>query len=283
MRGRLQAMTVASTLALLSLLIPPVNIVSLAAMALVTLRRGAYEGLIVLGSSTFFSAILGYVLIGHYQFTLSYLLVLWFPVWLISLVLREGRHLSWAIEIAILLGMIGVVGFYSYKPDIATLWKEMLSAMLSDEAPLEAPQMIEVMSHYMTGIVAGGSVISLLLGLFLGRWWQALLYNPCGFSAEFLALQSQRSIALLSVLLVVFAASSSDLSAEIAWNLSILAFVMYSIIGTATLHSLLASRQQARYTLYVLYVTLFLIPHVVFVVALLGLLDPWLNLRKKTL
>ena len=45
MRGRLQAMIVASTLALLSLIIPPVSVVSSATVALVTLRRGAVEGL----------------------------------------------------------------------------------------------------------------------------------------------------------------------------------------------------------------------------------------------
>ena len=92
MRGRLQAMMVASSLALLSLMMPPVSIVSSASVALVTLRLGASEGLYVLLCSSVAAGVLGLVLLGNYQFALAYAAVLWFPVWLISIVLREGRH-----------------------------------------------------------------------------------------------------------------------------------------------------------------------------------------------
>lgn len=282
MRGRMQAMTVASTLVLLSLIIPPINVVSSASVALVTLRRGAYEGLIILACSVLVSAVLGYVFIGSYQFTVVYSLVLWLPVWLISIVLREGRHLSLAIEIAALLGILGVLGFYGYQSEVAVFWKEVLSALLTADAPIDAQRMLEIMSHYMTGIVAAGSVGSLLLGLFLGRWWQAMLYNVGGFRLEFLSLQSQTSVALVSATIVVFALASTGLLSEIAWNISILILLLYSFIGTATLHSYFANTKQARFIIYLFYVTLFLIPHAIVLVALVGLTDPWLNLRKKT-
>ena len=109
MRGRMQAMIVASSLALLSLMMPPVSVVSSATVALVTLRRGGFEGLYVLVCSSLAAGILGFLATGNYQFALLYVMVLWLPVWLISIVLREGQHLSLAVEIAILLGIIGVV------------------------------------------------------------------------------------------------------------------------------------------------------------------------------
>ena len=112
MRGRMQAMMVASSLAVLSLLLPPVSIVSSASVALVTLRRGANEGLYVLICACLSAAVLGFFLFGSFQFALLYGLVLWLPIWLISIVLREGKHLSVAIEIAVLLGILGVIGFY---------------------------------------------------------------------------------------------------------------------------------------------------------------------------
>ena len=53
----MQAMLVASSLALLSLMMPPVSVVSSATVALVTLRRGAYEGLYVSGCSSLAAAL----------------------------------------------------------------------------------------------------------------------------------------------------------------------------------------------------------------------------------
>ena len=182
MRGRMQAMIVASTLALLSLMMPPVSVVSSASVALVTLRRGAFEGLYVVVCSSVAAGLLGFFLLGNYQFALLYGMVLWVPVWLISIILREGRHLSLAVEIAVLIGVLGVVGFYLYDTESATMWKSILSQMVPANAPVEDVQRtVNVLSHYMTGVVAAGTVFGLLFGLFLGRWWQSVLYNPGGF------------------------------------------------------------------------------------------------------
>ncbi|MGZ8189233.1 MAG: hypothetical protein ACXWTN_10775, partial [Methylosarcina sp.] len=110
-------MIVASTFALLSLKFPPISVLSSAAVALVTLRRGASEGFYVLISSGIAAGLLGFFVIGNYQFALLYGMVLWLPVWLISIVLREGRHLSLAVEIAILIGVVGVVGYYLFNDE----------------------------------------------------------------------------------------------------------------------------------------------------------------------
>ena len=58
MKGRMQAMTVAAALALLSLVFPPASIVRSASVALVTLRRGATEGLYVLVCACIAAAVL---------------------------------------------------------------------------------------------------------------------------------------------------------------------------------------------------------------------------------
>ncbi len=283
MRGRMQAMIVASTLALVSLVMPPVSIVSSASVALVTLRRGAIEGLIVLTCSTAVAGVLGFFLLGNYQFVLLYGMVLWVPVWLISIILREGRYLSLAIEIAVLLGILGVIGFYLYKADeVATIWKNILSQMVPPNAPVEDIQhTLTVLSHYMTGIIAAASVFGLLFGLFLGRWWQALLYNPGGFRQEFLSLNTHSRLAIGSIVVVAVALLSSGVISEISWNITILLFVLYTFIGTAVLHTVFASMKMGRFIVPMFYVTLFLIPHAMLPVALVGLSDTWMNLRNK--
>ncbi len=76
MRGRIQAMIVASTLALLSLMMPPVSVVSSATIALVTLRRGGYEGLTILGCSSVAVGLLGFLILGNFQFALLYVILI---------------------------------------------------------------------------------------------------------------------------------------------------------------------------------------------------------------
>lgn len=282
MRGRMQAMIVASSLALLSLIMPPVSVVSSATVALVTLRRGAFEGLYVLACSSVAAGLLGFLAIGNYQFALLYVMVLWLPVWLISIVLREGRHLSLAVEIAILIGVLGVMGFYLFTSEPAAMWKAVLSQMVPADAPVvDIQRTIDTLAHYMTGIVAAGSVFGLLFGLFLGRWWQANLYNPGGFKQEFLALDTKPRLSIGSVAVVAIALASPGMISEIAWNISILLFVLYTVTGTAVLHTVFAGKKLGRFMVPMLYITLFLIPHAMLLVALVGLSDPWLNLRNK--
>jgi len=278
-------MIVASSLALLSLMMPPVSVVSSATVALVTLRLGAFEGLYVLLCSSVAAGVLGLILLGNYQFALAYAVVLWLPVWLISIVLREGRHLSLAVEIAVLLGVVSVIGYYLYNPESAVMWKAMLLQMMPADAPApveELSRTIDLMSHYMTGVVAAGTVFSLLFGLFLGRWWQANLYNPGGFKQEYLSLSTQPRLAIGSIAVIALAALSSGTISEVSWNAAILVFVLYTVIGTAVLHTLFAATKLARYTVPMFYITLFLIPHALLPVALVGLVDAWLNLRKKS-
>ena len=278
----MQAMLVASSLALLSLMMPPVSVVSSATVALVTLRRGAYEGLYVLGCSSLAAALLGFLALGNFQFALLYVMVLWLPVWLISIILREGQHLSLAVEIAVLIGIVCVIGFYLYAPDPVALWKAVLSQMIPADVPVaDIQRTIDILVHYMTGVIAAGSVFGLLFGLFLGRWWQANLYNPGGFRQEFLSLSTKPRISIGAIVVLIIAVTSPVGTSEIAWNVCILLFVLFTVIGVAVLHYAFSMMKLGLYMVPMFYITLFLIPHAMLIVGLVGLSDPWLNLRKK--
>jgi len=282
MRGRVYAISVATALALVSLLLPPVSILSTGAVALVTLRLGAYEGLWVLACSSLIAGLLGYLFSGSFQFTLYYALMLWLPVWVIGIVLRQGRQLSLAIEIAVLIGVAGVLGYYLYNPDAATMWQSLLKLMLPQaDAPIDAEEKIAIIARYMTGVASAGTITSLIFGLFLGRWWQALLYNPGGFKQEFLGLASRSAVTVVSIATLLLAVVSQGIVSEMAWNAVIVLFVLYALIGSAIMHTVFAAMKLARYAVPMFYITLFLIPHAILPVALIGLSDAWLNLRKK--
>jgi hypothetical protein len=282
MRGRLEAILLAATLAMLSLLLTPLSIFSSGAVALVTLRKGAYEGLIILASSSLAAALLSTLIQVPYTFILLYVLVLWLPVWLIAIVLREGRHISLAVEIAVLLGIVGVIVYYFYTDDPATLWRQVMPRMVPANAPVEsAKKMIDQMAPYMTGVAAAGGVFGMLLGLFLGRWWQALLYNPGGFSQEFLTLKAEPRLAMISLGIVAVAMIASGTVSQIGWNITILMLVMYTFIGTAVLHTVFSKMKIGQFAVPMFYITLFLIPYSLLPVALVGFSDTWLDIRKK--
>ncbi|MGR9106256.1 MAG: hypothetical protein ACU843_04920 [Gammaproteobacteria bacterium] len=287
MRGRMQAVVVAVVFVLLSLLLPPLNMVSAAAIALVTLRRGYREGFVTMFGSSVAVGILGQILFGSPEFVIAYAAGFWLPVWLFSILLRESGRLGLTLDVAIVLGFLVIIGIYLYAEDPASLWQERLQLvtqpLLKNPPTGIEPDDIEIgiqtISHYMTGILVAGSVISLISAMLLGRWWQALLFNPGGFRKEFLNVRSHTAIAYLALLAFGLAWLGGALIAEAMKNVGILVFFFYLIFGIAVLHGWICTTTISRWLLPLAYTLMLLVPHVLLPVALLGLTDPWANWR----
>ena len=292
MKGRMQAIMLASSLALVSLVMHPlikpfVIIVSFATIALVTLRKGTLEGLYILLYSTAATAILGALLVGQIEFLILMIiscLMMWLPIWLVAIVLRETRQLPLAIEVAVFVAASGVAGFYFYAAEPAITWQQAfapLLQMLPEDAPVkEMRDWINLFSHYMTGVFAASTLFAVLFSLFLARWWQSVLYNPGGFKQEFMFLRTGSRLAIASIIIMVTATVASGQLSELAWNITILLFVLYLFIGTSVLHTVFSTMKQSKYLVPMFYITMFFVPHVMLPVALVGLCDAWLNLRK---
>lgn len=292
MRGRMQAIIAASTLALLSLLFPPFSVIlfgimSIAAVGLVTLRKGAFEGGLVLIASTAAAAVLGGLAIGNYPLVIGYGMGLWVPVFLIATLLRMGGRLSLSLEVATLLGMLGVAGFYIIHDAPAAVWlenmKHMLEPMLEAAPPeidrAEIERRLETVSHYMTGSAAAVAVAVWTMGLVLARWWQSLLYNPGGFRDEYLALRIGSKAAYGCLVFIVLGVTGA--LPELSWNILQPAGVLYLMAGTAVCHCLLSVARGKRFLLPAMYILMFFIPYVQLLVALVGFSDTWLDLRRR--
>lgn len=284
MRGRLQAMVAASILAMLSLILPPLTVLGSGAVALVTLRKGAREGLNILACSSI-GAVIGAILANvPVPFLVNYTLI---PcmAWSVAIILRESQHLSLAVEAAIVIGIACMVGIYAFITDPAVMWKEAMVKMVPDNAPIvDAQHMIDAMAPDMTGIATIGGVFSVLLSLLLARWWQAALYNPGGFRKEFLALKIQPKLAMVNLAIIALAFVSSGTWPQESRIIINLMVVLYVFVGIAVLHTIISDMKMAQYALPMFYIALFmLMPRSVFLVALLGLSDTWLDVRKRTL
>jgi len=289
MQGGRQATVVVATMAILSLLMPPLVIISAAAVCLVTLRNGYTDGLRVLIGATVATALIGYIVLGTSVVAFSYLLMMWLPAFLVSLVLRETGQLNIALECLVVLGMVVVVGVYLTIDNPAQIWmvgiQDALTA-LSEQQPLpvsddELKVGVELWSHYITGLVVAGTLISLLMSLLLGRWWQGLLFNAGGFDEEFrhFRLLPRDGFAFVILLAIAFLLDGGP--AELVWNLDIQLLLLFLIVGISVVHVVIKSKSSSRYLLFSFYVMVFFVPHLILPLIMIGLSDVWMNWRQR--
>lgn len=287
MKGRFQAMTAAMVLALLSLLMPPFTILSAAVVALVTLRKGWKEGLFVIVGAGVAGVVLGELAAGVPTYAITYFLVQWLPILIASAVLRESGQQIMAISVLVFIGIAVTVLFYLFSDNPAEAWTAMIQSVF--EPVMEtSPELnrgvllenLETASHYMTGIIVMSSLISLSLALFLGRWWQSNLYNPGGFRDEFLVLRVPKQLAWLTIIAVVMTALDSGFFSEMAGNIVLPLLVLFLIAGVSVLHCLLSLSKAKRFLLVGMYLMLFIIPHLLPPIAIVGFADTWFDIRK---
>lgn len=88
MRGRWSAAWIAATASVLFWLFPPILIVSGAAVALVTLRRGVAEGALLLILAGLGATGLVWLALGAPWPMLNVLLAYWLPLWFLAWILR---------------------------------------------------------------------------------------------------------------------------------------------------------------------------------------------------
>ncbi len=287
MKGRSQAIAIATVFALLSLLLPPFVILSSAVVALITLRKGRTEGFIVIAIAAIAGIVLGELAAGIPYYAVTYFLIQWLPIWLAATILRETGQPLRAISFLGFVGIMAIILFYLFTDSPAAEWVVILENVLKPviEMGEKADQSIllenlGVISHYMSGIVVMSSLASLSLALFLGRWWQANLYNPGGFRSEFLALRMPKNIALFTIVVVVFSFLGLGFLSELAGNVMLPLLVLYLIAGVSVLHLLLSTLKAKRFLLMGMYLMLFIIPHILPPIILVGFADTWLNIRK---
>ncbi len=288
MRGRFQALAAICGLALASLALPPLSLLSSALLALVALRQGAMESAWVLALALLGLGLGGVLLAGDALDALLYGALLWLPVWPMALLLRATRRLEWALEAATGLGLLAVFGVYLLADNPAALWRERAQLFVQpmlDNAPADfdatnLAKALDLFSHYLTGVMAGGSAMSVMLGLLIARWQQAVLFNPGGFRAEFVALRLHTGVAYAALACLAAGMLGSGGLAEFAWNLNIVFLMLCTLGGFSVLHAALGGK---GFWMAGIYVALLIIPQFLLPsVALLGLSDAWLDWRKRS-
>ena len=100
MKGRMQAVVVATVLAMLALLVTPLGLISAAVIALTFLRQGLKEGGLVLGSALLAITGLGGLLFQMPMGTLLVGMLLWVPAAALGAIMGRTGSVRLAIEAA---------------------------------------------------------------------------------------------------------------------------------------------------------------------------------------
>jgi len=288
MKGRAQAVSAVCALTVLSWIFSLASLLSAAAMALPTLRLGAKEGVVVMAWAALGVSLAGFAVVGS-PAPAGYSLALWAPIWLLAALLHGTARLSWSLAGAAGLGMAMVLAIYAISGDPAGMWAEELRRYAQpflekagSEGGMERiGRNFQAFSRYMTGVVAAGSMLTLSLSLLIARWWQALLFNPGGFRAEFHSLRSASACAYLWLGLLALAWMLDGTGSEIAWNLAIPLAMLFVLAGFAVLHAVFSATGNGGFWLAGIYVALMFMSPLIGLILLIGLSDAWIDWRNR--
>ncbi|MGB5603049.1 MAG: DUF2232 domain-containing protein, partial [Gammaproteobacteria bacterium] len=103
---------------------------------------------------------------------------------------------------------------------------------------------------------------------------------PGGFGKEFRALNLGKTTALIAL---VIAAVASFINTDVFNAMLLVVFVLYLNQGIAVLHAVFAGKQLSAVWLYLVYLLMFFVPYSVVLLALVGLADTWIDIRRRLL
>ena len=290
----LQSVLVIALFTVLSFLAPPLTSIlsygGTAALAHYRLHAGARSGVIVLLGAMLVTGLLTEMLL-HQGVTIAVTsLLLWIPVWLVAVVLRETRSLAMAMLALSALAMVGILLAFAWFGDPSQWWLERLQGLINSLAAQPELQIdtgslmgfAEQVAPFMTGSLAAGLSFAALTCLMLGRWWQSLMVKPGALRKEFYALRLNRVLSLLALAIFAVAALKLGSVSALALQWSLVVMVPFLFVGLAVVHATLANLKAARIWLIVIYILMSLLPQVMMLVVVTGMLDPWLDLRRRT-
>jgi hypothetical protein len=271
--------------ALLGMIVPPITLLSGAALSLVGLRLGIAQGLSIIGLAVLVMAVLSTIIMGQPWIGVAFGLAQWAPLLGLALILRHTLSLALTLKAGTAAGLAAVLGTALLIPNIDSIWKAVLDdiarpALTRADVPVATiDAILQQAAPVMTGSFVAAMLLSLALSLLIARWWQALLYNPGGFRKEFLALQLGPLVAGLTLVLVAGALLAK---ASLLIELAMVASVMFFLQGMAVTHAAIASAAHPTLWLAGFYGLLLLaLPQMMVGIAALGTVDAFVDFRAR--
>lgn len=278
MRGRMAA----ALLAFIFAGLPMFTWLAAATVVLVTLRKGMTEGAFILLASLAPTLLIGDI---AGLVTVSSMVVAYVG----AAVLRSTVSLSYSVLSLVFASALLMGGLVSQSDGLLDLLKQILESQLaqldlSETAGMKQSSFVHFMAVQTIGYGVG---FTSLAGLFVGRWWQAVLFNPGGFQKEFHELRLSPFVTVAIALLYVGGVSgmgaTGDTDSEMSLNMAAIASLLtlpLLVTGAAIVHSLVKVRQAGSFWLIGFYITL---PVTNTMVYLMVLVDGVVDIRRKVI
>lgn len=286
MAGRYQAIAFISLFALLSLAIPPFVFFSNAAVALIALRQGTNQGIIVTLIASVALAIATTFLQQDFLLGFSSGLQQWLPMVLFAILLTRSVSWTYTLQAMLLIVVGGLILFHLSVSDTQAFWKEPVEQLVEVFAQSqqwsaeESDKFIEMLSTWAAAIIAVSLLISWILSLFIARHWQATLYHSGGFGKEFRELRIGKIPAFtLLIIVVLFAATENQMVSDIA----VVGMSVFLFQGLGLVHGLVKKMQMSHIWLIGMYILLIpILPSSMVIMILLvsfGIIDNFVDFR----
>jgi hypothetical protein len=269
MRGRLQAGTIAIFGYIVPLLAP-------VAVALVALRKGAFEGtlILLLGlSPALLSLVFGESNSIVVWITLLSLVVVYIP----ALVLRISISLPMMVISAVLTAMLVSATVLLFAPSaVENMVNSLMNQLVSADTSQKAGGVLGggVTQVSISGMIAYVLAFNGLTGVLLGRWLQSLVFNPGGFGTEFRELRLGVAVSIFCFVASVFLRYQGD---EYWWWANMFAIPLL-LVAVAIAHQVVQTRKLVTSWLVLFYFAVFIFTPIVMCI---GFVDTWINFRNR--
>jgi hypothetical protein len=254
-------------------------LISTAAIALVSLCKGAKEGTLL-----FLWVSLALVLIqqsGSENPLLTAVSIVSLGIMVLAAeVHRVMASWQWTLLVIVVIAAVSAQGFAilmgSSVTSLVATAQDLLNAVKSQGQ--DAQLSIALSESMLLGLVATILAIGSIMSLMLARWWQAGVQNPGGFQKEFHGFSIDAKIAVILIVILVVGQFFSQ-SAQIWLDIAALPLI---IAGIALVHFAVKLFGQGRQWLAFLYVGMIMVGKpVTLLLVVLGLTDSLIDLRSR--
>lgn len=287
-------------LTFVSTFIPVVGIIGVLIAALVTLCKSVVEGAVLTLAATL-PYVISFYISGTHEAAIPP--VVWAAVgvavlsnimtWVFAVMLRRETSWSLVIQIAALLGVLVISLIHIAYPGVADWWGSELQGYYAkaqvvtdalkntatgpNETRLEA---INAAKQYATGLMVAGILFNAILQLIVARWWQAIVFRPGSLRKELRNIRLSQLAGVLFIISLVL----SYLGNSVVLDIMPVLYVLFGAAGLSLIHYLFGLMRSPTvwFWLCILYLTLFFtLPVSIVLIAILALLDIWLDIRKR--
>ncbi|MBE9568919.1 MAG: hypothetical protein IMF14_09490 [Proteobacteria bacterium] len=272
-------------MAILGIVIPPATWISAAAIVLITLVNGKQSGMVATALALIGAALFAFLIFSAPQVAIIFALLAWLPAWLAAMILRQTVSMAYSLQVLTGIAVLAVLIIYALFPDFGEHWRETLDEMVmqlaeqsEDFSLAELKQTEDWIIGFLPGLFASSLMFGTMLSLFLGRWWQAALYNQGGFAKEFQSMNLGKTAAMIAVAVLLVAVVINSM---VTTAVASVVLVLYGMQALSIMHAAINIRRLNGMWLFALYLTMFFIPQLLLVLILVSLADPWLDVRQR--